>query len=86
MGGITPKASAVRKITFCGTGPRLSFEALGMKSMGYEPRLFSASELSSKSISRVTGSITTFSSTVPKRLVVAKISGSASGEMRIILA
>jgi hypothetical protein len=35
---------------------------------------------------RVTGSMTTFSSTVPKRRVVPKICGSASADSLIILA
>ena len=45
--------------------------AFGMKSSGYELRVFSVSELSSRSSRCVTGSITTFSSTVPKRLEAA---------------
>ena len=34
IGGSTPKASAVSMTTFLGTGPRLSSEELGMKSIG----------------------------------------------------
>ena len=34
IGGSTPKASAVRKTTFFGTGPIFSAEQLGMKWIG----------------------------------------------------
>src|SRR3546814_2382315 len=55
---------------FLGTGPKFFSDEFGMKSMGYAPRVFSARLLSSRSSSRVSGSMTTFSSTVPNRFVV----------------
>src|SRR3546814_7021165 len=54
-----------------------------MKWIGEAPRLFSASEASSRSSARVSGCMTTFSRIVPKRCVVAWISGSASADRQI---
>ena len=48
-----------------------SSTALSMHSMEYAPRVFSVSDASSRLSVRACGSITTFSSTVPNRRVVA---------------
>ena len=71
MGGMTPDASQVRKMMFVGCPARFSDRALPMNSSGYDARVFSVRAGSSRSMSRVTGSKTTFSRIVPKRCVVA---------------
>jgi hypothetical protein len=67
IGGMTPDASQVSRMMFLGCPPRFSTIALPMNSSGYEPRVFSVIDSSSRSISRVTGLRTTFSRIVPKR-------------------
>ncbi len=71
MGGMTPDASQVRKMTFFGWPARFSDRALPMNSSGYDARVFSVRAGSSRSMRRVTGSKTTFSRIVPNRCVVA---------------
>src|SRR5258706_1549997 len=71
IGGITPNASAVSMVRLCGRAVRPGFEALGMKCRGYAALVFSVFEPSSKSQTRVAGSETTFSSTLPQRCGVA---------------
>lgn len=51
-----------------GCGPTQGMRAFLMKSMGYDARVFSVSEQSWKSTSRLPFVNTTFSSTVPKRM------------------
>ena len=66
-------------------GPLFILLAFGMYSIGYAARVFSVIESSSKLGTRVSGSTTTFSSTVPK-CSAAYICGSPAGESRIHLA
>ena len=61
----------MRKITVLGTlGLMPDSSALGIYSTGYPTRLFTARESSSKSNSRVSGSMTTFSTREPKRMAL----------------
>ena len=46
IGGKTPKASQVRKITFCGWPHLESLVRLSMNSIGYEPLVFWVFEVS----------------------------------------
>src|SRR4051812_48396528 len=71
IGGKTPKASAVNITIFRGWPPRPDGTAFSMNEIGYAARVFSVYRSSSRSRARVTGSNTTFSSTVPNRRVVA---------------
>ena len=57
-----------------------------MKWSGYAPRVFSVNRSESRSSSRVVGSRSTFSSTVPNRRVVWKMSGSYIGDRRMVFA
>ena len=57
-----------------------------MKWSGYAARVFSVNRSESRSSSRVSGSMSTFSRIVPKRFVVAKMSGSYIGDRRMVLA
>ena len=70
---------------FDGCPPTQGILALGMNSIGYAARVFSVRLASSKSTSRVAGSTTVFSSTVPKRMA-AKISGSLRADRWMHLA
>ena len=56
---------------FFGWPARFSGRALSMNSSGYDARVFSVSDSSSRSMIRVTGSNTTFSRIVPNRCVAA---------------
>ena len=76
MGGRTPKASAVRKMSVRGWPVMPGSTAFEMKVTGNAPRVFSVSASESRSRIRVSGSMATFSRMVPKRLVVEKMSGS----------
>ena len=76
MGGRTPKASAVRKMSVLGWPARPTSEALEMNETGKAPRVFSVRASESRSSWRVASSMTTFSRIVPKRRVVEKMSGS----------
>ncbi len=86
MGGSTPNASAVRKTTFLGPGATPVGSALPMKWSGYAARVFSVKRSESRSRSRVPSVKSVFSRIVPKRFVVAKMSGSYIGERRMVLA
>ena len=86
MGGSTPNASAVSITTVLGIPARFSGTEPGICVRVYAARVFSVMESSSRSSWRVAGFITAFSTTVPKCVVVAKISGSASAERLMILA
>ena len=70
MGGSTPNASAVRKMTAEGCPAMPVSELLLMKSSGNAARVFSVSRSESRSSTRVAGSMTTFSRMVPNRRVV----------------
>jgi hypothetical protein len=71
--------------TVLGIPARFSGTEPGMVAMGYAARVFSVTLSSSRSRTRVAGFATAFSTTVPKRSVAAKISGSASAERLMIL-
>ena len=86
IGGRTPNASAVRNTTLRGPGPMPVGSALPMKSSGYAARVFSVNRSESRSSSRVSGYMSVFSRIVPKRFVVAKMSGSYAADRRIVLA
>ena len=86
MGGRTPNASAVRKTTLRGPGATPVGSALPMKWSGYAARVFSVRRSESRSSSRPPSTKSVFSRMVPKRFVVAKMSGSYIGERRIVLA
>ena len=86
IGGSTPKASAVRNTTCLGAGATPVGSALPMKWSGYAARVFSVNRSESRSSSRVSGNMSVFSRMVPKRLVVAKMSGSYIDDRRIVLA
>src|SRR5262249_4163920 len=66
IGGRMPNASQARKKKLVGGPPRPGRSQCGMNSTGYAARVFSVKRASSKSGRRVTGSMTTFSSTEPK--------------------
>src|SRR6186713_376231 len=70
MGGRIPNASAVRNTTELGCPARFAGSAFAICSSLYAARVFSVIESSSRS-STPRSSMTTFSSTVPKALVVA---------------
>ena len=70
IGGRTPKASAVSMTTLAGWPPWPPGTWLSMNSIVYAARVFSVYFDESRSSSRVMGSKSTFSSTVPKRRVV----------------
>eukprot|EP00796_Vickermania_ingenoplastis_P010353 gene10354-biopygen7215 len=66
-GGITPKASLVRKMMFLGWPATAFSRAPGMWFSGYATRVFLQMDSSLKSISPVRLSSMQFSATAPKR-------------------
>ena len=70
IGGRIPNASAVRNTTELGRPARLAGKAFAIRSSLYAARVFSVFAASSRS-TMPRSSMTTFSSTVPKALVVA---------------
>ena len=84
MGGKTPNASHVRKITFRGCPPCSVGSIFSMWSIGYETRVFSVIVPSSK-LTTPFSSVITFSSKAPG-FIALKISGSFKGSNFIVFA